>query len=114
MKLLFVQQKCKHCEMAFLTSRSVSKHVLFALGVDPTARDAGEGGGSDLVSQATPVAVSCETSSRRCSLATLPIVTRRQTNTLTTFLGCPSCISVTKKCYQIGFLESSVRSFFFS
>ena len=28
----------------FLTSRSVSKHVLFALGVDPTARDAGEGG----------------------------------------------------------------------
>ena len=32
-------------------SGSVSKHVLFALGVDPTARDAGEGGGSDLVSQ---------------------------------------------------------------
>ena len=29
----------------FLTSRSVSKHVLlFALGVDPTAKDAGEGG----------------------------------------------------------------------
>ena len=37
--------------MAFLTSRNVSKHVLFALGVDPTARDASEGGGSDLVSQ---------------------------------------------------------------
>ena len=37
--------------MAFLTSRSVSKHVLFALGVDPTAREAGEGGGSNLVSQ---------------------------------------------------------------
>ena len=32
--------------------------------------------------------------------------------TLTTFLGCLSCISVTKKCYQIGFLESSLRSFF--
>ena len=27
-------------------------YVLFALGVDPTARDAAEGGGSDLVSQA--------------------------------------------------------------
>ena len=34
--------------MVFLTSRSASKRVLFALGVDPTARDAGEG---DLVSQ---------------------------------------------------------------
>ena len=41
----------------FLTSRSASKQVLFALGVDPTARDAGENGGSDLVSQATPFAV---------------------------------------------------------
>ena len=29
-------------------------------------------------------------------------------------LGCPSCISVTKECYQIGFLESSLRSFLFS
>ena len=47
--------------MAFLTSKSVSKHVLFALGVDPTARDASEGGGSNLVSQDTPFAVSCET-----------------------------------------------------
>ena len=34
--------------------------------------------------------------------------------TSTTILGCPSCISVTKECYQIGFLESSLRSFFFS
>ena len=56
--------------MAFLTYRSASKHVLFALGVDPTARDASEGGGSDLVSQATPFTVSCETSSSPCSLAT--------------------------------------------
>ena len=40
--------------MAFLTFKSASKHILFALGVNPTARDAGEGGGSDLVSQATP------------------------------------------------------------
>ena len=56
--------------MAFLTSRSASKHVPFALGVHPTARDAGEGGGSDLVSQATPFAVSYETSSHPCSLAT--------------------------------------------
>ena len=39
--LLFVQQRCKHSEMAFLTSRSVSKHVLLALGVNPTASDAG-------------------------------------------------------------------------
>ena len=35
----------------------VSKHIPFALGVDPTARDAGEGGDSDLDSQATPFAV---------------------------------------------------------
>jgi len=56
---LFVQQKCKHGKVAFLTFMSVSKHILFALGVDPTAMDAGEGGGSDLVSQATPFAVSC-------------------------------------------------------
>ena len=30
---------------------------LFALGVDPIAMDASEGGGSDLVSQAMPFAV---------------------------------------------------------
>ena len=70
MILLFVQQKCKHGEMAFPTSRSASKHVRFALDVAPTARDAGEGGDSDLVSQATPFAVSCEIGSRPCSLAT--------------------------------------------
>ena len=57
--LLFVQKKCKHGEVAFLTFMSASKHVLFALGVDPTARDAGKGGGSNLVLQATPFAVSC-------------------------------------------------------
>ena len=68
--LLFVQQKCKHSEMAFLTSRSVSKHVLFVLGVDLMARDTGEGGGSDLVSQATPFAVSRETCNHPCSFAT--------------------------------------------
>ena len=39
--------------MVFLTS----KHILYVLGVDPTARDVGEGGGSNLVSQATPFAV---------------------------------------------------------
>ena len=39
-----MQQKRKHSEMAFLTSRSESTHVLFALCVDPTARDASEGG----------------------------------------------------------------------
>ena len=50
---------CNHGEVAFLTFRSVSRHILFALGVDPTARDANKGGGSDLVSQATPFAVSC-------------------------------------------------------
>ena len=58
---MFVQQQRKHGEMAFLTSRSASKHVLFTLGVDSTARDAGEGNGSDLVLQATPFAMSCET-----------------------------------------------------
>jgi len=40
--------------MAFLTSRSASKHVLFALDVDPTAKGRREVGGSDLVLQATP------------------------------------------------------------
>jgi len=61
MKLLFYcsYSKNKHGEVAFLTFMSASKHVLFALGVNPTARDAGEGGGSYLVSQATPFAVSC-------------------------------------------------------
>ena len=42
---MFVQQKRKHGEVVFLMFMSVSKHILFALGVDPTARDAGEGGG---------------------------------------------------------------------
>ena len=36
--------------MAFLVSSSASKHVLFALGVDPTARDTSEGESSDLAS----------------------------------------------------------------
>ena len=75
---IVVQQKRKHSEMTFLMSRSASKHVLFALGVYPTARDAIEGGGSDLVSQAKPIyrqysmpfTVSCETSNHPCSLAT--------------------------------------------
>ena len=63
----------------------MSKHVIFALGVNPTARDAGEGGGSDLVSQATSFAVLCETSSRPCSLAThasliSPSLAKRQAN----------------------------------
>ena len=57
--------------MAFLTSRSASKHVLFALGVDPTARDAaGEGEGSDLLLQATSFAVSRKIGNRPCSLTT--------------------------------------------
>jgi len=36
---LFVQQKRKHGKVVFLMFRSASKHVVFALGVDPTARD---------------------------------------------------------------------------
>ena len=47
--LLFYCSYSKN-EMVFLMSRSASKHVLFVLGVDPTARDASKGGGSDLVS----------------------------------------------------------------
>ena len=47
--------------MAFPTSIRASKRVLFALGVDPTASNAGEPGGSDLVSQATPFVVSYKT-----------------------------------------------------
>ena len=65
-------------------SRSASKHVLFALGVDLTARDAGEGGGFDLVLQATPFALLCESSRlsmfpRHTSLV-LPSLARRQAN----------------------------------
>ena len=56
--------------MAFLMSKSASKHVLLALGVNPTARYAGERVGSELVSQAMPFAVSWETGSHLCSLAT--------------------------------------------
>ena len=67
---MFVQQKRNHSETAFLTSRSASKHVLFALGVNPTARDAGERVGFELVSQAMSFAVSWETGSCPCSLAT--------------------------------------------
>ena len=51
-------------------SKSASKHVLLALGVNPTARYAGERVGSELVSQAMPFAVSWETGSHLCSLAT--------------------------------------------
>ena len=61
-KLLFYclySKKCKHSELAFLTFMSASEHVLFDLGVDPTARDTGEGRGSDLVTQVMPFAVSC-------------------------------------------------------
>ena len=36
---MFVQQKCKHDEMAFLMSRNASEHILFALGVNHTTRD---------------------------------------------------------------------------
>ena len=63
-------KKRKHGEIAFLTSRYASKHVLFALGVNPTAtcRYAGEGGGSDLVLQAMPFTVLYEASSRLPSL----------------------------------------------
>ena len=37
--LLFVQRKRKHDKMAFLTSRNATKHILWALGVDRTARN---------------------------------------------------------------------------
>ena len=78
-------KRASHGEMAFLTSRSASKHDIFALGVDPTARDAGKGGGSDLVSQTTPFAVSWETSSQpsmfpRYTSLVSPSLARRQTN----------------------------------
>ena len=46
--------------MAFLTSRNASKDVLFALGVDPTARDADEGGSSNLASQTYQKSVDTE------------------------------------------------------
>ena len=39
MKLLFLQQKHRDDQMAFLISRNVSKHILLPLGVNRTARD---------------------------------------------------------------------------
>ena len=39
--LLFIQQKHKHNEMAFLTSRYANKHIHLALGVEHTAWDNG-------------------------------------------------------------------------
>ena len=42
----------------------------FALGVNPTARDAGEGGGSDLVFTSYALRSVVRTSSCPCSLAT--------------------------------------------
>ena len=56
--------------MAFLMSKSASKQVLFALGVDRTARNAMKARVPKLVSQATPFAMSCETSIHPCSIAT--------------------------------------------
>ena len=62
--LLFVQQKCKHNEMAFLTSRNASKHVLWLLvSIVPPGEIHQD---SDLVLQAKPIAVSCETRVRYC------------------------------------------------
>ena len=68
--LLFVQQKRKHSEMAFLTSRNANKHILFALGVDPTARDAVKAGipTSEPHRQATPLAVETSIHSRYTGL----------------------------------------------
>jgi len=66
MKLFY----CLHSKkVAFLMFRSASKQVSFALGVDPTARDAGEDGfRPSLASYALHSVV--WTSSRPCSLAT--------------------------------------------
>ena len=64
--------------MVFLTSRSVSKHILFAVGVDPATRDSSEGRGSNLISQATPFAESCETSSRAMASLVSPNLARRK------------------------------------
>ena len=79
---MFVQQKHKHGEVAFLTFRSVSKDVLFVLGVDPTARDASKSGGSDLVSQATPFAVSCGLIAVHVPSLHKSSLARRQANTV--------------------------------
>ena len=61
---------------------SASKHVLFAFGVDPTAIDAGEGGGSNLVSQATPFTVSCGLVAVHVLSLHKSSLARRQTNAL--------------------------------
>ena len=59
----------------------VQKCGSFALGVEPTARDASEVGGSDLVSQVMPFAVSCETICRPCYTSLVPpSLARRQAN----------------------------------
>ena len=68
--LLFIQQKHKHCAVVFLTSRSASKHIHFALGVDCTARDTVKVGFQSSLASYTSFAGLCETSIGSCSLAT--------------------------------------------
>ena len=66
--LLFVQQKYKHEEMMFLTSTNASKHIVLALSVTCTDRDA-------VKAKFTRVPISC----RKLHLVEQSL-TRRQTN----------------------------------
>ena len=72
MKLLFYCSCSKNVStaMAFLTSRITSKHILFALGVNPTARHAVKAWFQPQSLASYTFAVSCKTSIRPCSLVT--------------------------------------------
>ena len=66
MKLLFYCSYSKNASTVRWHFSSLEVRVntfSFALGVHPTARDTGEGRGSDIVSQGTPFTVSCKTRS---------------------------------------------------
>ena len=54
--------------MPFLTSRSASKHIIFALGVNPTAKHAVKAWFRPQSLASYTFEVSCETSIRPCSL----------------------------------------------
>ena len=59
--------------------------------------------------------VECDINYNTCMTVAIYIhITANTWVTSTTFLGCFSCTSVTKECYQVGFLEGSLRSFFIS
>ena len=62
----------------------------------------------------TTTLMSCKTRQQSVHVVQILKYLLHSKNTSDLILGCLSWISVTKECYQIGFLESSSRSFFSS